>query len=72
MTDNMSRRNDLTTMDDEQLVSFFESIFNEANFMRVWVFMKGYLDVEQSSEIGRWIMQSGLSCFLLVHFLMYV
>lgn len=61
MADNTGRRNDLTKMDDEQLVSFFESIFNEATFIKVWVFMKGYLNVEQSTEVGCWIMQSWVS-----------
>ena len=32
-----------------------------ANFLAVWGYMKGYLDIEKSSAYGRWYMQRMLS-----------
>ena len=45
-------------MNDDQLTQFFESIFNEANFMGVWTFMKHYIDVGKSTDYGKWVMKS--------------
>lgn len=45
-------------MNEDELVKYFEEIFNSSNYMKVWNFMKGYLSVEKSTDLGKWIMKS--------------
>ena len=44
-------------MDDEQIDQHFGTIFNEANFFKVWYYMSGYIDFDGCTDLGKWYMQ---------------
>ena len=48
----------------EEFMACLEKQFNAQNFLDVWYYMKDYVDVERSSEVGKWYMQSKFNeCF---------
>ena len=48
----------------EEFMACLEKQFNAQNFLDVWYYMKDYVDVEGSSEVGKWYMQSKFNeCF---------
>lgn len=42
---------------DALLEDFFQTTFNAANFLYVWKYMDGYLDVDKGSELGKFYMK---------------
>jgi hypothetical protein len=43
---------------ESELTKFFESKFNAQNYLFVWYYMVDYLDVDHSSDLGRFFMKS--------------
>lgn len=45
---------------NDLLFPFFEDKYNASNFFFVWGFMDGYVDVEKSSDLGKFFIKSKL------------
>lgn len=52
---------------EDLLFPFFNEKYNASNFLYVWYFMDDYVDVEQSSDLGKYFIKSELLCSKLKH-----
>jgi hypothetical protein len=50
----------VTSLKDEDLTGFFNDLFNSSNFLKCWYYMDGYIDVDKSTELGKYFMRSKL------------
>jgi hypothetical protein len=48
----------LKDMGDEGFKRYLHSHLNQQNWQHIWVYMKDYVDYENSSELGKWFMKN--------------